>query len=177
MKIKDLILSSNNDKLILESLTILKEIELSSDNSVPIKGGMKKGTFQVGEVVYDYEVKEFNFPTKLPGDINQIKLDPLTVDIGFSVQGDSIDLTSNLPKGGKENLIKIYSTIFKIISTISKGLSPNNIMITSYDASGYFNLYNNLTKTNSLPKYYRKSIINWNHNGNAATSIVLHRNS
>jgi len=173
MKIKDLIYSSNNDKFILESLSILKEIGLSSDNAVPIKGGLKKGTFQVGNVTYSYSVSDFKFPIILPGDLNQIKLEPLTVDIGFSVETDSKDLTSSLPKGGKENLIKIYSTIFKIITTVAKSLSPNNIMISSYDASGYFNIYNNLIKTNNLSGYSRKSIIKWNDEGNGITSIVL----
>jgi len=177
MKIKDLIASSNNDKLILESLSIIKEIELSSDNAVPIKGGLKKGTFQVGNVTYAYSVSDFKFPIILPGDIDQIKLEPLTVDIGFSVEGDAKDLTSNLPKGGKENLVKIYSTIFKIITTVAKSLSPNNIMISSYDVSGYFNIYNNLTKTNNLPGYSRKSVIKWDDQGRAATSIVLKKNS
>ena len=50
-------------------------------------------------------------------------------------------------------------------------------MISSYDASGYFPIYNTLTKTNRLPGYSRKSVIKWDDRGNAATSIILKKNS
>lgn len=177
IKLKDIIKTSQQDKILIENLQILKELILSPDNAVPVKGGLKKGTFTVGDTTYSYSVSDFDFPFVLPGDKDQIRLEPLTVDIGFSVEGDKKDMTSYLPKGGKENIIKVYSTIFKIISTVAKSRNPNHIVISSYDASGYFPIYNNLTKTNKLPGYSRKSIIKWNEDGKAATSIVLKKNN
>jgi hypothetical protein len=177
LNLKDLIPFSERDTQLLESIQVLKELTLSPDNAVPIKGGLEKGTFQVGDVIYGYSVSDFDFPMILPGDKDKLTIEPLTVDIGFSVKGDVEDLTSNLPKGGKENLIKIYSTIYKVLLTVAKSTSPNHIMISSYDASGYFPIYNNLTKTNSIPGYSRKTIINWNNEGKAVTSIVLKKNN
>jgi hypothetical protein len=177
IKLTEVLGLSTRDVQILESLSIVKEITLNLDNAAPIDGGLEKGTFQVGDVLYSYTVNDFDFPFVLPGDRDEVRLEPLTVDIGFSVKGDVDDLTSNLPKGGKENLIKIYSTIFKIVADVAKGLSPNNILVSSYDASGYFPIYNNLTKTNSISGYSRKTIIKWNNEGRAATSIVLKKNN
>jgi hypothetical protein len=177
IKLKDILPLSQREELIVESLQTLQEITLDIKNAAPIKGGLKKGSFEVGGIQYTYSINDFDIPIILPGDKDKIQLEPLTIDIGFSVEGDAKDLTSNLPKGGKENLIKIYSTIFKIITTVAKSLSPNNIMISSYDVSGYFPIYNNLTKTNSLPGYSRKTIIKWENEGAAATSIVLKKNN
>jgi len=177
IKIKDLIPVTQREQVLLESIQTLKEITLDPKNAAPIKGGLKKGSFEVGDIQYGYTVYDFDFPIVLPGDKDQIKLQPLTIDIGFSVEGDTKDLTSNLPKGGKENLIKIYSTIFKIITVLATSLRPNNIMVSSYDASGYFPIYNNLTKTNNLPGYSRKAVIKWDNQGAACTSIVLSKNN
>jgi len=177
IKLKDILPLSEKELLIVESLQTLGEITLNAKNAVPIQGGLEKGSFEVGDIKYGYTVNDFNFPIVLPGDKDANQLQPLTVDIGFSVVGDAKDLTSSLPKGGKENLIKIYSTIYKVITTVATSLRPNNIVISSYDASGYFPIYNNLTKTNPLPGYSRKTIIKWSNEGAAATSIVLKKNN
>lgn len=177
IKLKDILPLSQKEQSIVESLQTLQEITLDIKNAAPIKGGLKKGFFEVGDIKYKYTIADFNFPIVLPGDKDQIGLEPLTIDIGFSVEGDADDLTSNLPKGGRENLIKIYSTIFKIITIAASSLRPNNIMISSYDASGYFPIYNSLTKTNSLQGYSRKCVIKWEDRGTGATSIVLKKNN
>lgn len=175
IKLCDLLTLSAKEYLLSESLTILKEIQLSVDNAAPIKGGLKGGSFVVGDSEYDYTVTELPSNIMLPGDKEEIKLEGTVVDIGFTVKGDNKDFASNLPKGGKANLIKIYSTIYKVLTLIAKAKSPNNILLTSYDASGYFPYYNNLTKTNNISGYSRKTIINWEHEGQRLTSIVLKR--
>ena len=177
IKLKDIIPLTQKEQLLNESLSVIKEITLDTKNAAPIKGGLKGGSFQVGDIKYGYTVYDFDFSVILPGDKDQIRLEPRTIDIGFSVEGDAKDLTSNLPKGGKENLIKIYSTIFKIITVAATSLRPNNIMISSFDTSGYFPIYSNLTKTNNLPGYSRKAVIKWNNQGAACTSIILNKNS
>lgn len=173
IKIKDILPLSEQEQLISESLSVLKEIQLSPENAVKINGGVNKGTFVVGDIIYDYTVTEYPSDIVLPGDKDQIRLEGTVCDLGFTEQGGGTDFASNLPKGGRANLIKIYSTMYKIILTVAKAKAPNNILLSSYDQSGYFPFYNNLTKTNSIPGYSRKAIIKWAHNGKNITSIVL----
>jgi len=115
-------------------------------------------------------------PEKNKMEIDDIRLEGTVCDLGFTEQGGGTDFASNLPKGGRANLIKIYSTMYKIILTIAKAKAPNNILLSSYDQSGYFPYYNNLTKTNNIPGYSRKAIVKWTHNGKNITSIVLNKN-
>lgn len=167
---------SDNDKLILESLSIIQEIKLDINNAVKINGGIREGNFQIGDQIYNYSIKEYPDGIYLPGDKEENKLDGSIFSIGFTNKLDKDnreDLISNLPKGGKENLIKIYSTMYKILYTFSQYKKPQNILITSYDKSGYFGIYSNLTKTNKLPNYNRKTIIKWNQDNEPVTSILL----
>jgi hypothetical protein len=177
IKLKDIIPLSEQEQLLSESLSILKEIQLNVKNAAKISGGISKGTFTVGDIVYNYTVTDYPSNIILPGDKDNIRLEGRVCDIGFTEQGGGTDFASNLPKGGRANLIKIYSTMYKIILTIAKAKSPNNILLSSYDQSGYFPYYNNLTKTNNIPGYSRKAIIKWTHNGKNITSIVLKKNN
>ena len=177
INLKDLLPLSEEENLLSESLSVLKEIQLSTKNAAKIDGGMSKGTFTVGDIVYDYTVTDYPSDIVLPGDKDNIRLEGTVCDLGFTEQGGGVDFASNLPKGGRANLIKIYSTMYKVILTIAKSKAPNNILLSSYDQSGYFPYYNNLTKTNNIPGYSRKAIIKWAHNGKSITSIVLKKNS
>jgi hypothetical protein len=177
INLKDLLPLSEEENLLSESLSILKEIELNTKNAAKIDGGIGKGTFTVGDIVYDYNVTDYPSDIVLPGDKDNIRLEGTVCDLGFTEQGGGTDFASNLPKGGRANLIKIYSTMYKVILTIAKAKAPNNILLSSYDQSGYFPYYNNLTKTNNIPGYSRKAIIKWAHNGKSITSIVLKKNS
>jgi hypothetical protein len=177
INLKDLLPLSEEENLLSESLSILKEIELNTKNAAKIDGGISKGTFTVGDIVYDYTVTDYPSDIVLPGDKDNIRLEGTVCDLGFTEQGGGTDFASNLPKGGRANLIKIYSTMYKVIITIAKAKAPNNILLSSYDQSGYFPYYNNLTKTNNIPGYSRKAIIKWAHNGKSITSIVLKKNS
>jgi hypothetical protein len=176
LKLKDIISLSEKEQLLSESLSILKEIQLNPENAVKINGGIKKGDFTIGDIIYDYTVTDYPSDIVLPGDKDQIRLEGTVCDLGFTEQGGGTDFASNLPKGGRANLIKIYSTMYKIILTIAKAKAPNNILLSSYDQSGYFPYYNNLTKTNTIPGYSRKAVVKWAHNGKNITSIVLKKN-
>lgn len=177
IKLKDIIPLTDKEQLLNESLSILKEIQLNVKNAAKIDGGIGKGTFTVGDITYDYTVIDYPTNITLPGDKDNIRLEGTVCDLGFTEQGGGIDFASNLPKGGRANLIKIYSTMYKIILTIAKAKAPNNILLSSYDQSGYFPYYNNLTKTNKIPGYSRKAIVKWAHNGKSITSIVLKKNN
>jgi hypothetical protein len=177
INLKDLLPLSEEENLLSESLSILREIELNTKNAAKIDGGIGKGTFTVGDIVYDYTVTDYPSDIVLPGDKDNIRLEGTVCDLGFTEQGGGVDFASNLPKGGRANLIKIYSTMYKVILTIAKAKAPNNILLSSYDQSGYFPYYNNLTKTNNIPGYSRKAIVKWAHNGKSITSIVLKKNS
>ncbi len=177
IKLKHIIPLTDKEQLLSESLSVLKEIQLSTKNAAKIDGGISKGTFTVGDIVYDYNVTDYPSDIVLPGDKDNIRLEGTVCDLGFTEQGGGVDFASNLPKGGRANLIKIYSTMYKVILTIAKAKAPNNILLSSYDQSGYFPYYNNLTKTNNIPGYSRKAIVKWAHNGKSITSIVLKKNS
>ena len=177
IKIKDILPLSEQEQLLNESLSVLKEIQLSTKNAAKIDGGISKGTFTVGDIVYDYTVTDYPSDIILPGDKDNIRLEGTVCDLGFTEQGGGVDFASNLPKGGRANLIKIYSTMYKVILTIAKAKAPNNILLSSYDQSGYFPYYNNLTKTNNIPGYSRKAIVKWSHNGKNITSIILKKNN
>ena len=177
IKLKDIIELSEQEQLLSESLSILKEIQLNVKNAAKINGGISKGNFTVGDIIYDYTVTDYPSDIVLPGDKDQIRLEGTVCDLGFTEHGGGTDFASNLPKGGRANLIKIYSTMYKIILTVAKAKAPNNILLSSYDESGYFPYYNNLTKTNSIPGYSRKSIVKWAHNGKNITSIILKKSN
>jgi hypothetical protein len=177
IKLKDIIEISEHEQLLSESLSILKEIQLNIKNAAKINGGINKGTFTVDDIVYDYTTTDYPSNIVLPGDKDNIRLEGTVCDLGFTEQGGGTDFASNLPKGGRANLIKIYSTMYKIILTIAKTKTPNNILLSSYDQSGYFPYYNNLTKTNNIPGYSRKAVVKWVHNGKNITSIVLKKNN
>lgn len=177
IKIKDILPLSEQEQLLNESLSILKEIQLNIKNAAKIDGGIDKGTFTVDDIVYDYTVTDYPSDIVLPGDKDNIRLEGTVCDLGFTEQGGGVDFASNLPKGGRVNLIKIYSTMYKIVLAVAKAKAPNNILLSSYDQSGYFPYYNNLTKTNSIPGYSRKAIVKWAHNGKNITSIILKKNN
>jgi len=177
INLKDLLPFSKKENLISESLSILKEIQLNPENSADIKGDVNKGTFTIDNIIYDYEAVEYPSNIILPGDKDKVKLEGTVYDLGFTEHGGGTDFASNLPKGGKANLIKIYSTLYKVLLTLTKEKSPNNILLSSYDESGYFPYYNTLTKTNNTPGYSRKSIIKWKHKEKNITSIVLKKNN
>ena len=74
IKLKDIISSTDKEQLLSGSLIILKEIQLNTKNAAKINGGINKGTFTVGDIVYDYTVTDYPPDIVLPGDKDQIRL-------------------------------------------------------------------------------------------------------
>jgi hypothetical protein len=162
--------TSSLSSKILTQLHELKvnEITLSSENAVEISGDLFGGEFKVGNVEYIYSIKNIPNPYKDNG-------------LFYNIQFDEkySDKSSNEPTGNaKENYIKILSTIYKIILDFTKKEKPEYIGISSLDKSGYWNIYNNLTKTNKLPGYSRKDagLDFTTTSGDKGKFIVLKRN-
>jgi hypothetical protein len=136
-------------KTIQQYLTeAINEISLSKENAVDINGDLTGGTFKVGDITYEYSIKNIPNPYKDLG---------LFYNIQFTPRGE----VTSIPKGGKENYIKILSTMYKIIIDFIKKEQPEYIGISSLDNSGgknYHTVYNNLTTNNLnlIPGYFRK---------------------
>ena len=126
----------------------IKEISLSKENAVDINGDLTGGTFTVGDITYEYSIKNIPNPYKDLG---------LFYNIQFTPKGEVI----SIPKGGKENYIKILSTMYKIIVDFIEKEQPEYVGISSLDNSGgknYHTVYNRLTTNNLnlIPGYFRK---------------------
>jgi len=126
----------------------INEISLSKENAVDIDGDLTGGTFTVGDITYEYSIKNIPNPYKDLG---------LFYNIQFTPRGEF----TSIPKGGKENYIKILSTMHKIIVDFIDKEQPDYIGISSLDNSGnknYHTVYNRLTTNNLnlIPGYFRK---------------------
>jgi hypothetical protein len=126
----------------------INEISLSKENAVDVNGDLTGGTFTVGDITYEYNIKNIPNPYKNLG---------LFYNIQFTPRGE----VTSIPKGGKENYIKILSTMYKIIVDFIEKEKPEYIGISSLDNSGdknYHTVYNRLTTNNLnlIPGYFRK---------------------
>jgi Fe-Mn family superoxide dismutase len=126
----------------------INEINLSKENAVDINGDLTGGAFTVGDITYEYSIKNIPNPYKDLG---------LFYNIQFTPRGE----VTSIPKGGKENYIKILSTMYKIIVDFIEKEQPDYIGISSLDNSGdknYHTVYNRLTTNNLnlIPGYFRK---------------------
>jgi len=126
----------------------INEISLSKENAADINGDLTGGTFIVGDITYEYSIKNISNPYKDLGTFYNIQ---------FTPRGEVI----SIPKGGKENYIKILSTMYKIIVDFIEKEKPTYIGISSLDNTGgknYHTVYNRLTDNNLklIPGYFRK---------------------
>jgi hypothetical protein len=127
----------------------INEISLSKENAAKINGDLTGGTFTVGDITYEYSIK--NIPNPYKNDLG------LFYNIQFTPSGE----VTSIPKGGKENYIKILSTMYKIILDFIEKEQPTYVGISSLDNSGdknYHTLYNRLTSNHMdiIPGYFRK---------------------
>jgi len=141
----------NYQKTLTENLWYtLNEISLSKDNAVEISGDLTGGSFKVGNITYTYSIKNIPNPYK---------------DLGlfYNIQFTPEENTTSIPQGGKENYIKILSTMYKVIVDFIEKQKPEYVGIASLDNDGsknYHKIYANLTntKTNNIPGYFRKDV-------------------
>jgi hypothetical protein len=142
----------NQPKTFIDNLReSLYEIVLSKENAVDVEGSLTDGHFIVGDQKYIYKIKEFPTPPNYnPG---------LFYNIEFYPEGN----ISSEPQGGKENYVKILSTMYKIIVDFTEQEKPKYIGIASLDnekSKSYHTVYANLTdnKFNRIPGYFRKDV-------------------
>ena len=129
---------------------LLHEITLTKDNAVDVDGDLTGGNFKVGDIKYAYSIKNIPNPYKDLGSFYNIQFTP----------GEDVQST---PQGGKENYIKILSTMYKIIVDFIEKEKPEYVGISSLDNDGgknYHKVYANLTdnKFNRIPGYFRKDV-------------------
>lgn len=162
----------NHPKTIQEHLnSTLNEIILNPDNAVDIEGNLTDGKFTVGNQTYIYNIKEFPTPSYYrPG---------LFYNIEFHPKGNP----TSEPQGGKENYVKILSTMYKIILDFTQQEQPEYIGIASLDNQGsknYHSVYANLTdnKSNRIPGYFRKDVsLRFNGPRGSGRMIVLKKST
>jgi len=137
----------NRQKTIQENLWhTLNEITLNPDNAVEINGDLTKGKFQVGNIKYTYDIKQVSNPYDDGGRF-------------FNIMFHPEDNITSTPQEGKENYIKILSTMYKVILDFTEEAEPEYIGISSLDNNkNYHMVYANLTdnKSNRIPGYFRK---------------------
>jgi phosphopantetheine adenylyltransferase len=124
----------------------VNEISLNPNNAVEIYGDLFSGEFKVGNIEYIYSIKNIPSPYK-------------DGELFYNIQFDEKNNNefSNEPTGNaRKNYIKILSTMYKILLDFVEQKKSEYIGISSLDKSGYGNIYNNLTKTNTIPGYSRK---------------------
>lgn len=138
-----------NKPLTSTLLEHIEEIKLTQNNAVDTEGNATKGQFTVGKVTYEYEVEN-------KGDFYGDGKD--LWNVVFDIKGQE---QTGRPKGGKENFIKVLSTMYSIILKFIQVKEPDYIGIASLDGEiSYNTLYSYLTnpKVNKIPGYMRKSV-------------------
>jgi cytidyltransferase-like protein len=139
----------NRQKTIQENLWhTLNEITLNPNNAVEINGDLTKGKFQVGNIKYTYDIKQVSNPYDDGGRF-------------FNIMFHPEDNITSTPQEGKENYIKILSTMYKVILDFAEEAEPEYIGISSLDNNkNYHMVYTNLTDNNSnrIPGYFRKDV-------------------
>ena len=162
------------DKFLLEHLEI-SEITLDSKNGLDINWeSFTQAEFILDNIAYQVNFDELPTPAILNNSDSKYIYKGKLVNVGFGEKGDDpYALSSSLPKAGRANIIRIYTTMFKAIEEFVSRENPAYLLISSYKASGYFPIYNNLTKTNNIVGYQRKMVDSWEVDGQAIQSIVL----
>jgi cytidyltransferase-like protein len=139
----------NRQKTIQENLCYtLNEITLNPNSAVEINGNLTKGKFQVGNIKYAYDIKQVSNPYDDGGRF-------------FNIMFHPEDNITSTPQEGKENYIKILSTMYKVILDFAEEAEPEYIGISSLDNNkNYHMVYANLTdnKSNRIPGYFRKDV-------------------
>ncbi|MBC8303785.1 MAG: hypothetical protein H8E55_49500 [Pelagibacterales bacterium] len=146
---------------------LIREIILSPDNAVEIqKIGWKAGSFIIGDIEYTYifELMKNPYPNELG----------MFYNVGFTEQTDA-EVDPNIPTGNaKEKYIKILSTMYKVILDFVEREEPDYLGLVALDKAGYWNIYNQLTKHNDIPGYYRKDpALNLSTKSNGKGKIIV----
>ena len=149
----------------------INEIVLNSDNAVPINSSGLKGSFVIDDKKYIFITQQIPSPFI----DRDIELNGLIYNIAFLDAKDTEqDVNSYTEKGGKINLLKIYSTMYKVILEFIKTYNPDYFIISSLDTTKYFPIYSDLIKKNKIPGYHKKTVVSFrNYSEYPMTGIVL----
>lgn len=154
----------------LHSVDTLREISLDPMNAVEVD--TTKQEFTVGATTYKYGMVQLPPHRELPGSDENFVIGDGTYDVHFHPVGNP----TSMKVGGKENVVKIYTTMFKVILDFIQRTSPNTLLISSFDASGYYPIYDKLINSNKVPGYRRAGAVKWNYpNKGPITSIILQK--
>jgi hypothetical protein len=141
----------NYPKTLTENLWhTINELTLNPSNAAEIYGGLTNGKFQVGDIIYAYDIAQVKNPYNDDGRFYNIMFHPE-------------DNVTSTPQQGKENYIKILNTMYKVILDFAEEAEPEYIGIASLDnndTKNYHKIYANLTdnKFNRIPGYFRKDV-------------------
>lgn len=161
---------STRKSLLIEGRGMLKELNLSLSNAAVVIGETYEGTFQVGNLEYTYFVQKVDSPYPTSAGI----LTGNIVNVGFYESEDSPEDPGSFDRKKKTgNLVKILSTMYKVLHTLVEEDHPDYIILFAKNATGYFPIYSELTQTNKLPGYTRKAVIDFEVKEEPCTGIIL----
>lgn len=161
------------DRFLYESKKTINEIKLSVENAYSLEGNEYEGKFEAPSQTYEYFVEKLDSPLYLP---ENMKIEGDIYNVFFKrKEDDKLDYDSYKLVSGKANLVKIYSTIYKIyVNTINK-FKPDYLMIHSLEPK-YFSVYKSIVKENPIPGYRIKTTTSYiDSYGDNNQSIVLQK--
>ena len=161
------------DVFLYESKKTINEIKLNIENVYPLEGNEYEGKFEAPSQTYEYFVEKLESPLCFPEDI---KLEGNIYNVFFKrKEDDRHDYDSYKLISGKENLIKIYSTIYKIYLDIISKFKPDYLLIYSLEPK-YFSVYKSIVKENPIPGYRIKTTVSYtDQDGDNSQSIIIQK--
>lgn len=173
-----------SDNYLFEDYFLLPEIKLNPTNSYPIdwksppSPSIEKYGFFTSDLGNTFEIILEKNPdgllsTKEIQDLQQKNGPSDIFAIHFRVKGE-YGLEGTQRKGGRESVLKVYNTLYKVLMEVTQTTKPGLIAITSVDATNYHPIYLNLVKNNTLPGYTKvNNSVKWEVMGIPVTSIIL----
>ena len=126
----------------------ISELNLSGDNVGNINGDSLGGEFNIGDMIYVYNIVKIKNPYNDKG---------LFYSIEFYPKGNKTDEPTGNISGG--DYVRILNTMYKIIKDFINEYNPEYVGISSMDndySKNYHNIYANLVKNNNIPGYFKK---------------------
>jgi phosphopantetheine adenylyltransferase len=145
----------------------ISELNLSGDNVGNINGDSLSGEFNIGDMIYIYNIVKIKNPYNDKG---------LFYNIAFHPKGNKTDEPTGDISGG--DYVRILNTMYKIIKDFINEYNPEYVGISSRDndySKNYHNIYANLVKNNNISGYFKKdnNLLFTDKDGNKGRIIVL----
>ena len=144
-----------------ESLRIVTELTLSMKDAAEIKGPLTNCEFEIDGKIFQCIIQRIPSPVIY----GEVTLEGDIANVAFMEKGRDIsDPYTFTRQKGNINAIKLYNTIYKILSLFASLDKPDYIIIASTYQSGYHPIYLNLVTNNKIPGYMKKTIISFKNN-------------